>query len=107
MKRGIVVLVTAACLAIALTLVWGQTGQREVSLVITNGIVVTMDAAGRTIADGAVAVDGSDIVAVDSSEAIGSAVPGSRDDRCLRPDRDARAGEHPYARADGPVPRAG
>ena len=54
-----------------MTLVWSQTGQREVSLVITNGIVVTMDAAGRTIADGAVAVDGSDIVAVDSSEAIG------------------------------------
>jgi 5-methylthioadenosine/S-adenosylhomocysteine deaminase len=71
MKRAIVVLGAAACVGIAMTLVWSQTGQREVSLVITNGIVVTMDAAGRTIADGAVAVDGSDIVAVDSSEAIG------------------------------------
>src|SRR5688500_5279077 len=71
MKRPIVVLGAAACLCIAMTLVWSQTGERNVSLVITNGIVVTMDASGRTIADGAVAVDGSDIVAVDSSEAIG------------------------------------
>lgn len=48
-----------------------QTSQRQVSLVITNGIVVTEDAAGRVIPSGAIAVDGPDIVAVDTVEAIG------------------------------------
>jgi 5-methylthioadenosine/S-adenosylhomocysteine deaminase len=41
-----------------------------VSLIVTNGIVVTGDTAGRVIQAGAVAVDGSDIVAVDTAEAI-------------------------------------
>ena len=40
------------------------------SLVIVNGTVVTMDGAGRVITNGGVAVDGSDIVAVDTAEAI-------------------------------------
>ena len=35
-----------------------------VSLVVTGGTVVTMDATGRVISPGAVAVDGTDIVAV-------------------------------------------
>jgi 5-methylthioadenosine/S-adenosylhomocysteine deaminase len=48
-----------------------QTGQRRVSLVVTNGTVVTMDAQSRVIGNGAVAVDGADIVAVDSAAAIG------------------------------------
>jgi 5-methylthioadenosine/S-adenosylhomocysteine deaminase len=48
-----------------------QTPQRQVSLVVTNGIIVTGDAAGRVIENGAVAVDGADIVAVDTAEAIG------------------------------------
>ncbi len=56
--------------AIALVKVSTQTGERQVSLVVVNGTVVTMDAAGRVIADGAVAVEGSDIVAVDTTEAI-------------------------------------
>ena len=46
-------------------------GLRQVSLVITNGIVVTMDGAGRVIDGGSVAIDGTDIVAVDTAEAIG------------------------------------
>jgi 5-methylthioadenosine/S-adenosylhomocysteine deaminase len=46
-----------------------QTG-RPVSLIVTNGVVVTGDAAGRVIPAGAVAVDGADIVAVDTAEAI-------------------------------------
>jgi 5-methylthioadenosine/S-adenosylhomocysteine deaminase len=48
-----------------------QAPQREVSLVVTNGIVVTGDAAGRIIQNGAIAVDGPDIVAVDTADAIG------------------------------------
>jgi 5-methylthioadenosine/S-adenosylhomocysteine deaminase len=47
-----------------------QDSTRQVSLIVTNGIVVTMDAAGRVLTGGAVAIDGSDIVAVDSSENI-------------------------------------
>jgi 5-methylthioadenosine/S-adenosylhomocysteine deaminase len=70
MKRSIVVVTAAASVAGALTVVWSQTGQREVSLVVTHGTVVTMDPGRRTIADGAVAINGTDILAVDSSEAI-------------------------------------
>src|SRR5687767_1504489 len=70
MKRSIVVVTAAASVAGALTLGWSQTGQREVSLVVTHGTVVTMDPGRRTIADGAVAINGTDILAVDSSEAI-------------------------------------
>ncbi len=45
-------------------------GPRQVALVIANGTVVTMDAGGRVISDGAIAIDGSDIVAVDTTAAI-------------------------------------
>ena len=63
------------CVAAALTMAGACGGGasptgREVSLVITNGRVVTMDAAHRVIENGAVAIDGADIVAVDSAEAI-------------------------------------
>jgi 5-methylthioadenosine/S-adenosylhomocysteine deaminase len=47
-----------------------QGAARQVSLVITGGTVVTMDAERRVIANGAVAVDGSDIVAVDTADAV-------------------------------------
>ena len=47
-----------------------QTGERQVSLVVTNGTVVTMDGGGRVIANGAIAVDGADIVAVDHVNGI-------------------------------------
>jgi 5-methylthioadenosine/S-adenosylhomocysteine deaminase len=43
---------------------------RQVSLVVTNGIVVTMDAGRRVLQDGAVAIDGGDIVAVDTADAV-------------------------------------
>jgi len=43
---------------------------RTVSLVVTNGIVVTVDASRRVIERGAVAIDGRDIVAVDTAAAI-------------------------------------
>ena len=45
-------------------------GQRSVSLIVTGGIVVTMDVGGRVLAPGAVAIDGRDIVAVDTPSAI-------------------------------------
>jgi 5-methylthioadenosine/S-adenosylhomocysteine deaminase len=45
-------------------------GQRQVSLLVTNGIVVTMDGGGRVISPGSVAIDGTDIVAVDTADAI-------------------------------------
>jgi len=50
--------------------VYAQTAPRQVALIITNGTVVTMDGAGRVLTPGAVAVDGSDIVAIDTPEAI-------------------------------------
>src|SRR5215475_13162000 len=43
---------------------------RQVSLVITNGIVVTVDGGNRIITPGAVAIDGSDIIAVDTTENV-------------------------------------
>jgi 5-methylthioadenosine/S-adenosylhomocysteine deaminase len=43
---------------------------RQVSLVITNGIVVTVDGGNRVITPGAVAIDGTDIVAVDGADNI-------------------------------------
>ena len=70
MKIGSLLLAIVVLLGVALTLVWSQTEQRQVALIITNGIVVTMDAAGRTIENGAVAIDGTNIVAVDSADAI-------------------------------------
>jgi 5-methylthioadenosine/S-adenosylhomocysteine deaminase len=43
---------------------------RQVSLVITNGIVVTIDGGNRIINPGAIAIDGSDIVAVDTADNV-------------------------------------
>jgi 5-methylthioadenosine/S-adenosylhomocysteine deaminase len=68
MKLALVALVLVV--AIALVIVSTQTGERQVSLVVTNGTVVTMDGRGRVIANGAIAVDGADIVAVDTVDAI-------------------------------------
>src|SRR6185503_3546826 len=68
MKAGAVAV--ALLIAIALVIVSSQTGERQVSLVVVNGTVVTMDGAGRVIPNGAVAIDGSDIVAVDTADAI-------------------------------------
>lgn len=55
----------------ALALAPGQA--RPVSLVVTNGTVVTMDGGGRVLSAGAVAVDGREIVAVDAAPAIAAA----------------------------------
>jgi 5-methylthioadenosine/S-adenosylhomocysteine deaminase len=63
---------TLALLAVAAALLGGpQASQpRTVSLVVANGTVVTVDPARRVIARGSVAIDGRDIVAVDTAEAI-------------------------------------
>src|SRR5882672_10210265 len=62
-------LAVVAMLAGAMVAVCAQ-GQRQVSLLIANGIVVTMDGTGRVIAGGSVAIDGTDIVAVDTADTI-------------------------------------
>ena len=49
---------------------------RTVSLVVTNGIVVTVDRDRRVIQHGAVAVDGRDIAAVGTAEAIAAGFRG-------------------------------
>jgi 5-methylthioadenosine/S-adenosylhomocysteine deaminase len=54
----------------AMVVVSAQNGPREVDLVVTGGTVVTVDTAGRIIQTGAVAIDGTDIAAVDTAEAI-------------------------------------
>jgi 5-methylthioadenosine/S-adenosylhomocysteine deaminase len=56
---------------VAASLAGSQVPQRRtVSLVVANGIVVSVDANRRVIAHGSVAIDGRDIVAVDTTEAI-------------------------------------
>jgi 5-methylthioadenosine/S-adenosylhomocysteine deaminase len=59
--------------AVALTIALPQSAPRAVSLVVTNATVVTMDAAGRVLPSGAIAIEGRDIVAVDTTQAIAAA----------------------------------
>src|SRR5829696_7194851 len=68
-----VALLAAAVAALAAA----HTAQRRtVSLVVTNGTVVTVDGSRRVIEAGAVAIDGRDIVAVDTAAAIAAAYRG-------------------------------
>jgi 5-methylthioadenosine/S-adenosylhomocysteine deaminase len=62
----------ALALAVAGMLVGlaGQSQQRQVDLVVTGATVVTADAAHRVLNDAAVAIAGTDIVAVDTADAI-------------------------------------
>src|SRR5678809_1694477 len=64
-KASVVVAVIAAW-----SLVAAAQEIRQVSLVITNGIVVTVDGGNRIISPGAVAIDGTDIVAVDTADNV-------------------------------------
>jgi 5-methylthioadenosine/S-adenosylhomocysteine deaminase len=68
MLRAVLPLALAA-LTGALTVVFAQ-APRQVSLVVTNATVVTMDATRRVLQNGALAVDGPDIVAVDTAAAV-------------------------------------
>jgi 5-methylthioadenosine/S-adenosylhomocysteine deaminase len=63
-------LALVAAIVVALAGVSAQNVPRQVSLVLTGGTVVTVDPGYRVIADGAVAIDGTDIVAVDTADAI-------------------------------------
>lgn len=60
----------ACVLVLAAGVVSGQTTRQQVSLIVTNATVVTMDASARTIPGGAVAIDGRDIAAVGSAAEI-------------------------------------
>jgi len=59
----------AAFLVLAGISVFAQ-GPRQVSLIIANGIVVTVDGTNRVLNPGSVAIDGTDIVAVDTPQTI-------------------------------------
>jgi 5-methylthioadenosine/S-adenosylhomocysteine deaminase len=60
---------SALSLALAIAAA-GQATRRNVALVITGGIVVTVDGSNRVLSGGAVAIDGRDIVGVDTAEAV-------------------------------------
>ena len=62
-------------IAAAAAAITAGAAQRVPALVITGGTVVTMDAAGRVIENGAVAIQDEKIVAVDRAEAIARAYP--------------------------------
>jgi 5-methylthioadenosine/S-adenosylhomocysteine deaminase len=60
----------AAIAVAAMAAVSAQNAPREVDLIVTGGTVVTVNAAGRVIERGAVAIEGTDIVAVDTADAV-------------------------------------
>ena len=66
-------LVRVAAVLFAGVLLAAQGGRREVSLLLTNGTVVTMDGARRVLMQGAVAIDGRDLAAVGPSAEIAAA----------------------------------
>ena len=66
----------AFVLAAVGALVLGQAPRQTVSLILTGGAVVTMDSAGRVLSPGAVAIEGRDIVGVDTPEAIAARYSG-------------------------------
>ncbi len=58
---------------LAAGLVAAQGTPRQISLIIANGIVVTADGSRRVLSPGSVAIDGRDIVAVDTPQAVAAA----------------------------------
>ena len=56
--------------AVALAVVSAQPARRRVALIVTGGTVITQNAAHRILAPGAVSIDGTDIVDVDTPAAI-------------------------------------
>ena len=71
MNRRFTLVAGLLVLVVAFAVVSTQTNQRNVSLIVANGTIVTMDAGRRVIANGSVAIDGTDIVAVGSADVIG------------------------------------
>ena len=65
--------IIGVALALAALVTWQTLAARQgrdVSLVVSNGLIVTMDAGKRVVTAGSVAVNGAQIVAVDTAEAI-------------------------------------
>ena len=65
-----------ACLVAVGSVAFAQAPRRTVSLVLTGGIVVTMDGSARVLSPGAVAIDGRDIVGVDTPASIAARFSG-------------------------------
>jgi 5-methylthioadenosine/S-adenosylhomocysteine deaminase len=65
-------LLSALLVVLALVGVSAQPGRRRVALIVTGGTVLTQNATHRILAPGAVAIDGTDIVDVDTPAAIGA-----------------------------------
>ncbi len=99
---ALVVVVCACGVALA-----GQGAPRQVSLLITGGTVVTVDAARRVIANGARGHRRHRHRWRRYRRGDRQAVPRRRHHRRDRPAGAARADQHPHARADGPLSRAG
>jgi 5-methylthioadenosine/S-adenosylhomocysteine deaminase len=57
-------LLVALASAAAVAVFFAQSGPRGITLLVTNALVVTMNPAGEVLQRGAVAIDGTDIVAV-------------------------------------------
>jgi|WetSurMetagenome_2_1015567.scaffolds.fasta_scaffold61885_2 5-methylthioadenosine/S-adenosylhomocysteine deaminase len=72
-RSAVLILVLSLAAAAALHAVAQQPGLRRVSMIVTNGTVVTMDPARRILTPGAVAIDGHTIVAVGSPSEIAAA----------------------------------
>ena len=66
-------LVRLCAWAVAAAVVTAGQAPRDVSLVVTNATVVTMDPDGRVLSPGAIAVEGRDIIAVGTPQAIAAA----------------------------------
>ena len=92
-----------SCVALARSS--AQPARRRVALVVTGGTVITQNAAHRILAPGAVAIDGTDIVEVDTPAAIAAKYQPAETiearDQIVLPGAD----QHPLPRADGDVPR--
>ena len=72
--RRILTLVAVLLIIVGAPPAGAQTAaKRRVALVITNATVVTVDGSRRVLAPGAVAIDGADIVGVDTPAAIAAA----------------------------------
>src|SRR3954447_16653202 len=56
----------------------GQPARKAVALIVTGGTVVTVDGSGRVLSPGAVAIDGRDIVGVDTPDAIAARFDGQQ-----------------------------
>lgn len=75
MPRKPVLGIAAALVAVFTAAAIAQ-GPRRVALIVTNGIVVTMDGSRRIVSPGAVAIDHGRILAVDSVRAVGAGYRG-------------------------------